>query len=136
VSLKALHNMPAELQQRVADLIKEDADGVDYTLHYLTGLRKDELARVDDPITRLNHYKGYIPTLAQTGSSLRLVSVKDHTDMIKRGYTYLGDYVGNGAERHAPRLGYYFAPVSGQATYNQGAMLTTHQTASGVQPGT
>lgn len=136
VSLKALHNMPAEMQQRVADLIKEDADGVDYTLHYLTGLRKDELARVNDPITRLNHYKGYIPSLAQTGSSLRLVSVKDHTDMIKRGYTYLGDYVGNGAERHAPRLGYYFAPVSGQATYNQGAMLTTHQTASGVQPGT
>lgn len=136
VSLKALNNTSLEMQARMKELLTNEADGVDYVLHYLSGLRQDELARVTGEVEKLNHYKGYVPSLAQTGSSLRLVSTKDHVEMVKRGYTYLGDYQGNPAERNVPHMGYYFAPVSGQATYNQGAMLTTHQTASGVQPGT
>ena len=46
----------------------------------------------------------------------------------------MGDYRGSGLE--TGKMGYYFSTVAGNQTYQQGAMQTVQQSASGVDPRT
>lgn len=132
VSMYALDGLEAGTKENMANLIQTERAGVEYTLAYMVGTRKDELAKNNNDITRNNHYKGYVPSENQRGTSLVVLDDAEHNRMISMGYVRVGDYNGSSAERRTGSFGYYYSPVAGKATYNQGVMQTVQQTSMGV----
>lgn len=136
VSLYALDRTDAASRKAVAELVRNDREGVEFVLSYLMGQRKDEQAKLLGGVPRFNHYKGYIPSEAQYKGSLIIASEADHAQLVLQGYSRVATYGGSKADTTRGRRAYYFAPVSGQATFHQGVMQTVHQTASGIDPRT
>ena len=137
VTLYAIQGLDADTRSTVTDLLKNEKNGVEFMTNYLVGQRKDEFDKVNaSTVALFNHYKGYIPSVAQQGGSLLIASDSEHARLIARGYTRVGAYKGSSADRVLGRRSYYFAPVSGRAPFSQGVMQTVHQTASGVDPET
>ena len=137
VTLYAIQSLDADTRSTVADLLRNEKNGVEFMTNYLVGQRVDELAKAKaNTVATFNHYKGHIPSVAQQGGSLLVASDSEHAHLIARGYTRVGEYKGSSADRVLGRRSYYFAPVSGRAPFSQGVMQTVHQTASGVDPET
>ena len=137
ISLYALQNLDEQSRKLTTKLIGSQKHGVEFATSYLIGQRVDELDKMkSNPIARVNHYKGHIPSEPKQGGHLRIASEKKHATLVHQGYTKLGDYEGSSADGTKGKRAYYFAPVSGLAPFNQGVMQTVHQTASGVDPQT
>lgn len=141
VSLYAVNAMAArdpKATKLVQDLIRggKETKGLDFTLSYLRGLRTAEMAKAVDPLARINSLKGHIPSDSAGGASLVVRSDRDHAELVKLGYIWVGDYVGSTAEPRRSSRSYYFSPVSGRSPFNQGVMQTVHLTANGIDPNT
>lgn len=136
VSMYAIEGLDAHMRTNLAELVKNESEGMNYLLSYLVGTRSDEMANVNTGNARMNNYKGYVPSLSQSGVSLIVANDSRMGELSQRGYRPVGPYNGSTADNSRVSRSYYYAPVSGRATYNQGVMQTVHQTANGVQPGT
>ncbi len=134
VSLYALNLTEQSTKDAMAKLAENEADGLDFTLSYLVGQRKGEQDKVSTLEARLNHYKGYIPTDNAQGLSLIVADDSEFASLRLKGFKRVGDYNGSVAEGPLHKKGYYFAPVSGLSTYNQGIVQNVRPTASGVDP--
>ncbi len=134
VSLYALEMLPDQAATSLASLAQDEASGMDFLMSYMVGQRSDEQAKVVTSKARVNHYKGYIPTENQQGVALIVAEDAEFTNLRLRGFERVADYEGSQAERLSPKKGYYFSPVSGRATFNQGIMQNVRPTASGVDP--
>ena len=135
ITLYAVDNLPTNQRNDLSKFIDSERKGVEKTLSFLIGERRDELAKTTGR-ARINGYKGYIPSDNQLGVSLVVQDDKEGSRLRSMGYTRIGDYVGSSADTTRISRGYYFSPVSGKAAYNQGVLQTVHQTASGVDPHT
>lgn len=134
VSLYALKGIDPSAKQTLSELVQKEADGLSFTLSYLVGQRAAEQGKLASPEARLNHYKGYIPSEPKAGGQLIIAKDDEEARLRLLGYKRVGDYKGSSAEFGAIRRGYYFAPVSSRALYQQGIMQNIRQTASGVDP--
>ncbi len=134
ISLYALNLTEQSTKDAMAKLVENEADGLDFTLSYLVGQRLDEQVKVSTLEARLNHYKGYIPTDNAQGLSLIVADDAEFSSLRLKGFKRVGDYAGSVAEGPLHKKGYYFAPVSGLSTYNQGIVQNVRPTASGVDP--
>lgn len=115
-----------------ASLVQEDqAAGLEFTMAYLTGQRKDEVAKASsNDAARFNAYKGYIPTVPAAGVSLIVAEDSQHANLLAKSYTRVGGYNGSTLER--TNKGYYFASVPTRAGFSQGIMQNVNITAGGV----
>ena len=136
VTLYAMDGLSQRVQESLADLIDNEAEGMTYVLSYLVGTRKDEQANITGDISRINSYKGYVPSISQNGASLVVADDLNVSDMNIRGFSRVGTYSGSSAARQRGGFGYYLSPISSRATYNQGVLQTVHQTVNGIQPNT
>lgn len=136
VSMYALESLDGRTKASLADLANNENTGMDYLLSYLVGTRADENSNITGDISRNNNYKGYVPSLNQIGTNLQVANDAAGIELINLGYVRVGDYNGSSVDRRNGTYGYYFAPVSGRATYNQGVLQTVHQTVNGIQPNT
>lgn len=134
VSLYALDSLDADILNTLSSLAQNEQEGMEFTLAYLVGQRKDELARVNNDVSRANHYKGWIPLENENGHQLTIIDDRDGTKLLPLGFTRVADYRGSVSEGRGISRGYYYAPVSGRATFNQGILQTVRSTASGVDP--
>lgn len=134
VSLYALNLTEQSTKDAMTKLVENEAEGLDFTLSYLVGQRLDEQVKVSTLEAKLNHYKGYIPTDNAQGLSLIVADDIEFASLRLRGFKRVGDYNGSVAEGPLHKKGYYFAPVSGLSTYNQGIVQNVRPTASGVDP--
>ena len=135
ITLYALNEMSKSDLKDLTDLINEQPEGVNNTVAFLIGERKTELEKTKGR-AKVNGYKGYIPSDNQLGTSLVVVSDREYGERIAMGYIRIGDYEGSPYDNSRVNRGYYFSPISGKATYNQGVLQTVHNTASGVDPHT
>lgn len=135
-SLYALDGLDKHMRTSLADLANQESEGMNYLLSYLVGTRKDEMANISNDISKVNNYKGYLPSLNQQNVSLLVRSVSEDAVLRSKGYVPVGEYIGSSADLARTKRAYYFAPSSGRATYNQGVMQTVHQTVNGIQPST
>ncbi len=135
ITLYAVDNLPTNQRNTLSELINNERKGVEKTVSFLIGERRDELAKTQGRAL-INGYKGYIPSDNKLGVSMVVSDDKEGARLRSMGYTRIGDYVGSSADTSRVSRGYYFSPVSGKATYNQGVLQTVHQTASGVDPHT
>jgi hypothetical protein len=132
-SLYALEKLAQNHKDTLASLAKDEHEGVHFALSYLVGQRKDEMDKTDAPRARFNYYKGHIASLNQNGRSLIVANDNRYNELLQRGYKRVGDYVGSAAEGSAQNRGYYYAPVSARASFNQGLIQNVRHTAYGVE---
>lgn len=134
VTLTALDKMDRGIMKTLSSLAQKEPEGMEFTLAYLTGQRKDEMARVTNDVAKANHYKGFIPLENENGHQLTIINDHYGTQLLPLGFTRVADYEGSKAEGSGVSRGYYYAPVAGKTTYNQGILQTVRGTASGVDP--
>lgn len=131
VTLYALESIPESDRVAVSSLVQNEADGVNFVLDYLVGQRTEE-ARKTQGVAKLNAYKGYIPSEQQAGVSMQVADDTEYASLRERGYVRVANYSGSSTEMGRGSKGYYFAPFSGRAVFNQGIMQNVRHTAGGV----
>lgn len=134
VTLYALAALDQSTKDTLVSLAQEEAQGLSFTLSYLVGQRVAEQGKVATDKAKANHYKGYIPSLAQEGAQLVVAKNSEEGRLRLLGYRRVGDYKASSSEFGAEGRGYFFAPISSRALFNQGIMQNVRQTASGVDP--
>jgi hypothetical protein len=134
VTLYALKNLSKATKQSMAALAQDEAGGMGFTLAYLVGQRTEETRKAASGRARLNHYKGYIPSMNQEGLSLVVANDSEFVALSEKSYTRVGNYNGSPAEgARAGRKSYYFAPVSARSPFSQGITQNVRDTAGGVE---
>lgn len=136
VALKAWSLQDQSTADAVTNLLGKEAEGTEHLLAYLSGSIKEEASKIKTEEAKINHYMGHMPVSTKQGVDLVVVNDSEHNRLRTLGYVRLGDYTGSSADIGRGSMGYYYSPVSGTATYNQGVMQTVRQTAFGVDPDT
>ena len=131
ISVYALDSMSSADRDVVSSLVQSEAIGVSFVLDYLVGQRKEEVRKATGTAL-LNAYKGYLPSEQEAGVSMQVASDADFGKLRELGYVRVANYGGSSVEYGEPSKGYYFAPLSGRAVFNQGIMQNVRHTAGGV----
>lgn len=134
VSLYAYNKLSPDVRGTLLNLLETEPEGMEFLASMLAGVRKDELAKDDSMVVRMNQIKGYALTAPRAGESLVLQPMSEFKKLTKMGYNFLGEYQGSFAEVGSPRMGYFHAPVSGQTKFVQGIMQTVHTNVNGIDP--
>ena len=131
VSLYALRDMEQNERNAFNSLAQDE--GLEFTFMYLKQQRADETAKaLQHKGSKLNHYKGYIPSVQSSGMSLIVADDSQDAQLKAMSYVRVGDYNGAGAEGSVVRRGYYFNNAPTRGTFNQGIMQNVNITANGV----
>lgn len=134
ISLYSLDALPTGTKEALTVLVKDQAEGTDFSLSYLKGQRYDEQAKATG-VGRVNFYKGHIPTQGKEGVSLIIADDAEYAELRSKSYVRVADYANSNLDR-GTKMGYYFAPVSARAAFQQGIMQNVRQTAGGVDQAT
>lgn len=133
-TLYALDSLPESTTTALSSLAQGEAKGMTFAFDYLVGQRRTEMSKPSwTELGRENHYKGYIPTEATSGSSLIIAPVADESDLVILGYQRVGLYKTSSAEPRGPSMAYYYSETS-RGRYNQGVVQNIRATYSGVDP--
>lgn len=136
ITLYALEAMSKADREVLSNLAQNETEGMDFATSYLVGQRVEEVRKAkDDERTRLNHYKGFIPSENKQGVNLIVADDSRFAELNEKSFTRIGGYQGSSGERSRSR-GYYFSPVAARAPYSQGILQNVRNTAGGVDVGT
>lgn len=136
ITLYALEAVNKADRKVLAELAQSETEGLDFAISYLVGQRVEEQRKaIGDDRTRLNHYKGFIPTDTKQGVSLIVEDDSKFAELNSKSFVRIGGYQGSSGERSRSR-GYYFSPVAPRAPYSQGILQNVRNTAGGVDVGT
>ena len=137
ITLYALETMNKADRDILSSLAQNEVEGMDFSLSYMVGQRVEEVRKSNsDPRTKLNSYKGYIPTMQQQGVNLIVAEDGDFGLLNERSYVRVGTYTGSSADTNKASRGYYFSPVAARAPFSQGILQNVRDTANGVDVGT
>lgn len=131
ITVYALDSMSSADRDVVSSLVQSEATGVNFVLDYLVGQRKEEVRKATGT-AMLNAYKGYLPSEQEAGVSMQVASDADFGKLRELGYVRVANYGGSSVEYGQSSKGYYLAPLSGRAVFNQGIMQNVRHTAGGV----
>lgn len=137
VSLYALQDLSKADRDSLASLVQTEGEGMRFVFSYLVGQYKEEQRKVaSGAMSRINAYKGHVQTEGAAGVALRIANDGDEgAKLLSQSFVRVGDYEGSSLGFRGD-YGYYFAPVSARASFEQGIMQNVKQTASGVDPAT
>lgn len=131
VSLYAVRDMEQNERDAFNSLAQDE--GLEFTFVYLKQQRADETEKaLQHKGSKLNHYKGYIPSVQSSGMSLIVADDTQDARLKAMSYVRVGDYNGAGAEGTVSKRGYYFNNAPTRGTFNQGIMQNVNITANGV----
>ncbi len=129
VTLYALTQLEQPTKDALSSLVQSEGDGIQSLISYLSGQRKDDAH--PDPEVAINMYKGYIPSLPDESTSLRIEDDKEFNNLTEQGYVRIGNYNGSNLESGSSK-GYYFLNAPARATFSQGVMQNINTTAGGI----
>lgn len=137
VSLYALQDLSKADRDSLASLVQTEGEGMRFVFSYLVGQYKEEQRKVaSGAMSRVNAYKGHVQTEGAAGVALRIANDGEEGAKLRgQSFVRVGDYKGSSLGFRGD-YGYYFAPVSARASFEQGIMQNVKQTASGVDPAT
>lgn len=136
ITMYALEAMNKADRETLSNLAQNETEGMDFATSYLVGQRVEEVRKAkNDERTRLNHYKGFIPSENKQGVNLIVADDSRFAELNEKSFTRIGGYQGSSGERSRSR-GYYFSPVAARAPYSQGILQNVRNTAGGVDVGT
>lgn len=132
VTLQALSALPQGEREMLARLLRDEREGMHQLLHLQRTLVQNERSKPDADRQRFNRWKGYTPESWDPRRDVVLAGAQTGAELLKRGYRYIGAYLGDASDPLAG-LGYYVTTLAGgEGTYNQGAMQTIEGTVAGV----
>ena len=133
ISLYALDVQPKDTVDAIADLATNEPDAMKQLLSVMQQQHEKDMARRSGSAV-FNAYKGYIPSDGVAGASLLVADVRDTTNLRRKGYVQVADYVGTKLFQSS-KMAYFYTPV-GKAPFNQGIIQNARMTSGGVDIGT
>lgn len=131
VTMYALDDMLPGQRDDLSALISGESEGMAFAMSYMQAQRAEEMSKVAGN-AKYNAYKGYVPEAGREGTSLVVMDDIHFAELTGKSYKRLGNYEGSKLDKTKPSMGYYFAPTSARAAYQQGIMQNVRQTAQGV----
>ena len=136
-SLYAYQELDQATKDTMKDLMATEPTGMETLAGFLRWVRQVEFERRDaqglaGDVAANNGWKGYVPSTPQEGSSVIVRDDADSDELIRTGFTRVGDYKGDTREGYQGKRGYYQSSVSGRNAFRQGVAQTVHDTYQGV----
>lgn len=132
VSLYAVRDLPTDAKTTLAELARDEAEGMNFALSYLRGQRIEESRKSTTARAKLNAYKGFIPGKQQDGVSMLVADTKDAGKLAAQSYQIVGSYENSSLDRYGRNKSYFFAPAAARAGFEQGIMQNVRQSVNGV----
>jgi len=133
-SLYALDMAPDSVKDNLTNLAKNDKEGLFKIFAATVATYDTEMSKANTEAAKMNLRKGHLEGQHQEGVNLVLKPRSEHAKWTRMGYTDMGLYKGSSADVGREKMGYYFAPVSGNMKFMQGNLQTVRQTVFGVDP--
>ena len=129
-SLYAIRNTKASIKKDIMSLAQQDKAAVAALFGNIVYLRKEEAKKTEGK-AKYNAYKGYIPSTAKSGYTLRVVSDSKQREMERKGFKRIGTYQKSTLDPSGS-MGYYFCDFANKPMFNEGTMQIINMTANGV----
>ena len=129
-SLYAIRDTKASIKKGIMSLAQQDKDAVAALFGNIVYLRKEEAKKTEGK-AKYNAYKGYIPSTAKSGYTLRVVSDSKQREMERKGFKRIGTYQKSTLDPSGS-MGYYFCDFANKPMFNEGTMQIINMTANGV----
>lgn len=129
-SLYAIRNTKASIKKGIMTLAQQDKNAVAALFGNIVYLRKEEAKKTVGK-AKYNAYKGYIPSTAKSGYTLRVVSDSKQREMERKGFKRIGTYQKSSLDPSGS-MGYYFCDFANKPMFNEGTMQIINMTANGV----
>lgn len=131
VSLYALEIVDQAQKDTVSKMYEKDPDAIKTLITYMQALNKEEDMKFVSEKAKLAGFKGFVPNLGAKNTQIRIEDDAMGEELIKMGWTRVGDYTGESDWTVISR-GYYVTSVKQGGAYAQGAMQTVQATYRGV----
>jgi hypothetical protein len=132
VSLYSYELLSDDVKKDFNDLITNDREAVEYLANTVKEIQKTEKEKALTGYAKYTHLKGYLPENIKDGKRIIIAEDTDYKNLVKNGYTRIGDYT-NSVEKSIVKKGYYYSDVIGSG-YVSGVLQTINQSANGVDP--
>lgn len=129
-SLYAIRDTKASIKKDIMSLAQQDKAAVAALFGNIVYLRKEEAKKTEGK-AKYNAYKGYIPSTAKSGYTLRVVSDSKQREMERKGFKRIGTYHKSTLDPSGS-MGYYFCDFANKPMFNEGTMQIINMTANGV----
>lgn len=129
-SLYAIRDTKASIKKGIMSLAQQDKNAVAALFGNIVYLRKEEAKKTEGK-AKYNAYKGYIPSTAKSGYTLRVVSDSKQREMERKGFKRIGTYQKSTLDPSGS-MGYYFCDFANKPMFNEGTMQIINMTANGV----
>lgn len=134
-TLASISYLSDENKKILQKVINQDSEALHKTLNILQETKKNEEHKLNQKanatlITKLNAWKGYMPTTVMAGSSILIARESDRLKLEKEGYTYLkqANTLGTNLQIHKSGntvkddpLAYYYTNMPRKSMFNEGA---------------
>lgn len=136
-SLYAYARLDDVTKDTLKELMETEADGMQAVAGFHHSTRAMELERRDrhgkvNQVAQNNGWKGYVPSIAQEGSSIIVADDSKFDELTRKGYVRVGTYHGDANEDFGGKRGYYQSTVAGRNAFRQGVAQTVHESWQGV----
>jgi hypothetical protein len=136
-SLYAWMETDQATRDQLGKLAAVEPEGLQAVTGFLRVARASEITRRDrhggiNRVALHNGWKGYAPATPKEGHAVVVRPVKDHDDLLSRGYVQIGVYRGDGNDMAREPLAYYQSTVTGRGAFRQGVAQTVNDTWQGV----
>lgn len=136
ITLLALNKLTKEERAKMKELFDMAPNSMEYTIAQQKALRaKEKTDAENNPLTKYNYYKGYIPYSNLNGASVRLVSAEDVVKYKQMGYKEIGKYKGPNNSNLRPMY-YMTNSFNPKMTFSQGLLQSVVNMAGGVNTST
>lgn len=129
-SLYAIRDTKVSIKKGIMSLAQQDKAAVAALFGNIVYLRKEEAKKTEGK-AKYNAYKGYIPSTAKSGYTLRVVSDSKQREMERKGFKRIGTYHKSTLDPSGS-MGYYFCDFANKPMFNEGTMQIINMTANGV----
>lgn len=132
VSILAIDKMDNDMRKTMSELMIKERSGIEFTIALMTHTAELEKAKFNDPMVKMNQWKGYIPQQDAPGTSVIIADNSDHKKLVLMGYERVGAYGGQSADYQGSNMSYYRSTTSSKNPYTQGAALTVQNSQNGI----
>ena len=129
-SLYAIRDTKASIKKNIMSLAQQDKAAVAALFGNIVYLRKEEAKKTEGK-AKYNAYKGYIPSTAKSGYTLRVIFDSKQREMERKGFKRIGTYQKSTLDPSGS-MGYYFCDFANKPMFNEGTMQIINMTANGV----
>ena len=130
-SYEELNQQDKDILSRIAEL---DSEALVFTTRFLDLIRAEDKQSAEINLdAKANIYFGYLPQTATKEGSLIVAADTEYADLVAKGYTRVGDYVGDSRDPFSKTSrGYFYNPVDLGQEYRQGVLQNIRSSTMGV----